>query len=159
MPKEISASLVATGLSFGVVVSRFNDAITSKLLSACLDTLVRHGAKAEQIDYVWVPGTFEVPWAAQALAESGRFDAVICLACLIRGETPHFDYIASEAAKGIASVGLSTRVPVIFGVVTAEDTSQALERAGIKRGNRGRDAAVAAIEMANLRKQLGQKKK
>jgi len=157
VPKEISASLVATGLRFGVVVSRFNDAITSKLLEACLDTLVRHGAAPEAIEYVWVPGTFEVPWAAQALAQSRRFDAVICLSCLIRGETPHFDYLAAEAAKGIASVGLTSGVPTIFGVITAEDSSQALERAGIKRGNRGREAALAAIEMANLRKQLEKK--
>jgi 6,7-dimethyl-8-ribityllumazine synthase len=137
------------------VVSRFNEFITSKLLAGCLDALERHGADPEEIDVAWTPGSFEIPMVARAMAESGRYDAVICLGTVIRGQTPHFDYIASEAAKGVAQVGMATGVPTIFGVITADT----LDRAGTKSGNKGADAAVGAIEMANLMDQLAPKKK
>ena len=155
MPKQIEGNLVATGLSFGIVVSRFNEAITERLLDACVDTLLRHGAKDNDLTVVRVPGAFEVPLAAKRLAESKKFQAVVCLAALIRGETQHYEFIGSQASRGIGQIALDTGVPVIYGVVTTEDVQQALERAGIKRGNRGRDAALAAIEMATLLKALG----
>mgnify|MGYP001045511872 CR=1 FL=1 len=155
MPKEIEGNLVASGLSFGIVVSRFNEAITERLLQGCVDALVRHGAKEGDIAVVRVPGAFELPLAAKRLAESGKFHAVICLAALIRGETQHYEFIGSQASRGIGQIALETKVPVIYGVVTAEDVQQALERAGIKRSNRGKDAALAAIEMATLMKALG----
>lgn len=154
MSKSYEGSLVADGLRFGIVASRFNDLITQRLLSGAMDALARHGAKEEQIEVAWVPGAFEVPLAAQRLVQSGRYDAVICLAAIIRGATPHFDYVASEAAKGIAQVSLRTGVPVIYGVVTADTIEQAVERAGTKAGNRGADAARAAIEMADLMRSL-----
>jgi 6,7-dimethyl-8-ribityllumazine synthase len=154
VPKEIEGNLVAAGLSFGIVVSRFNDAITERLLEGCVDALVRHGAKESDITCVRVPGAFELPLAAKRLAESGKFNAVICLSALIRGETQHFEFIGSQAARGIAQIGMETNVPVIYGVVTTEDVQQALERSGIKRPNRGAEAAVAAIEMATLMKAL-----
>jgi len=147
-------SLVAEGLRFGIVASRFNDLITRRLLSGAVDGLARHGAAEEQIEIAWVPGAFEVPPVAERMAKSGRYDAVICLAAIIRGATPHFDYVASEAAKGIAQAALRTGVPVIYGVVTADTIEQAVERAGTKAGNRGADAARSAIEMANLMKCL-----
>jgi len=152
--KSYEGSLVAEGLRFGIVASRFNDLIVRRLLSGALDTLARHGAKEEQVETAWVPGSFEVPLVAQRLAESGRYDAVICLAAIIRGATPHFEYVASEAAKGIAQVSQRTGVPVIYGVVTADTIEQAVERAGTKAGNRGADAARSAIEMANLMREL-----
>jgi 6,7-dimethyl-8-ribityllumazine synthase len=150
--------LVAGDHVFGVVVSRFNEFITSKLLAGCLDALERHGADADRVDVVWSPGSFEIPVLAKRMAESGKYDAVICLGAVIRGGTPHHEYIAAEAAKGIAAVGLSTGVPTIFGVLTTESVEQAIERAGTKAGNKGADAATSAIEMANLMDQLPRKK-
>jgi 6,7-dimethyl-8-ribityllumazine synthase len=141
-------------MRFAIVASRFNDMITRRLLSGALDALVRHGADEDQIDVAWVPGAFELPMVAQRLAESGRYDAVICVAAILRGATPHFDYVAAEASKGIAKVGMDTGVPTIYGVITADSIEQAIERAGTKAGNRGFDAALSAIEMANLVKAL-----
>ena len=159
MPKTHEGNLIATGLKFGLVVSRFNDFITSKLLDGALDALKRHGAKDEDIEVVWVPGSFETPFAARAMAKSGKFDAVICLGCLIRGGTPHFDFIAAENAKGIAQVGMETGVPTIYGVITTDNIEQAIERAGTKAGNKGAAAAVSGIEMANLMRSMGVKGK
>ncbi|HOK55454.1 MAG TPA: 6,7-dimethyl-8-ribityllumazine synthase [Armatimonadota bacterium] len=155
MPKTYEGKLLATDLKFGIVVSRFNEFITSKLLNGALDALIRHGADDANIEVAWVPGTFEIPLAAQKMAASGKYDAVICLGALIRGSTPHFDYIAAEASKGIAQVGLSTGVPAIFGVITTDNIEQAIERAGTKAGNKGSAAAESAIEMANLMKSIG----
>lgn len=154
MPNTYEGNLIATGLRFGIVVSRFNETITRRMLSSCLDCLERHGGKEEDMEVAWVPGTFEVPQAARRMAESGKYQAVICLAALIRGETPHFDILAAEAVRGIARIGHDTAVPTVFGVITAESLEQALERAGARRGNRGWDAALTAIEMANLAKVL-----
>ena len=145
----------AGGLKFGVVVARFNSFITEKLLSGCLDALRRHGADEEAVDIAWVPGGFEIPLAARRMAESGRYDAVICLGAVIRGATPHFDYVCAENAKGIAAVSQTTGVPAIYGVITANTIEQAVERAGTKAGNKGWDAALSAIEMANLLRSLG----
>lgn len=150
MPKTISAQLIANDLRFAIIVSRFNEFITSKLLGACVDTLQRHGGDEQNIEVVWCPGAYEIPFVAKQAAHSGRYDAVICLGAIIRGATPHFDYVAGECTKGIAQVGLDSGVPTIFGVVTTESIEQAVERAGTKAGNKGADAAVAAIEMANL---------
>jgi 6,7-dimethyl-8-ribityllumazine synthase len=150
MPKTYEGQLIAEGLRFGIVASRFNEFITSKLLEGAIDALRRHGAKDTDIEIAWVPGSFEIPLGAKKMAESGKYDAVICLGALIRGSTPHFDYIASEAAKGIAQVGLATGVPTIFGVITTDNIEQAIERAGTKAGNKGFAAAESAIEMANL---------
>lgn len=150
MAKIVEGNLIAKGKQFGIVASRFNDFITKRLIDGAVDTLVRHGAQENQIDIVWVPGAFEIPAVAQRLAKGKKYDAVICLGTVIRGETPHFDYIASEAAKGIAKVGLDTGVPTIFGIITADTTEQAIERAGTKDGNKGKDAAMSAIEMVNL---------
>ncbi len=146
--------LLAEGLRFGIVASRFNELIVRRLLGGALDTLTRHGASEEQIDVAWVPGSFELPVAAQRMAQSGRYDAVICLGAVIRGATPHFEYVAAEAAKGIAKVGLDANLPVIYGVLTADTIEQAIERAGTKAGNRGADAAASAIEMVNLMRAL-----
>ncbi|KXG77293.1 6,7-dimethyl-8-ribityllumazine synthase [Fervidicola ferrireducens] len=154
MPKIIQAKLTAENLRFGIVVSRFNEFITKKLLEGALDCLVRHGAQDEAIEVYWVPGSFEIPLTAKIMAESGRFDAVICLGAVIRGATPHFDYVAAEVSKGIALVSLETKVPTIFGVLTTDTIEQAVERAGTKAGNKGWDAALTAIEMANLKKLL-----
>ncbi|MFH0926583.1 MAG: 6,7-dimethyl-8-ribityllumazine synthase [bacterium] len=154
MPKNIEAKLSAEKLKFGVVVSRFNEFITSKLLEGALDCLIRHGASDEDIEVVWVPGSFEIPLTAKLLAESQRFDAVICLGAVIRGATPHFEYVAAEVSKGIARVSLESKVPTAYGVLTTDTIEQAIERAGTKAGNRGWDAALTAIEMANLRKIL-----
>ena len=154
MSKTYEGKLLAANLKFGIVVSRFNEFITSKLLEGALDALVRHGAEDGKIEIAWVPGTFEVPMTAQKMATSGKYDAVICLGAVIRGSTPHFDYIASEVAKGIAHVGLSSGVPTIFGVITTDNIEQAIERAGTKAGNKGATAAEAAIEMANLLKEM-----
>lgn len=150
MTKTFEGRLVADGLKFGIVISRFNEFITGKLLEGAKDALIRHGAGEENISVAWVPGTFEIPLAAKKMAASKKYDAVICLGALIRGATPHFDYIAAEASKGIAQVGLETGVPCIFGVITTESIEQAIERAGTKSGNKGFAAAEAAIEMANL---------
>jgi len=144
--------LVATGLKFGVVISRFNELLSSRLLSGAKDAIVRHGASEADIDVAWVPGAFEIPVVASKLAASGRYDAVLALGVIIRGGTPHFEYIASEVSKGIAKVGMDTGVPVMFGVITADTIEQAVERAGTKAGNKGWDSANNAIEMANLLK-------
>ncbi len=142
--------LVARGFKFGIVVSRFNEFISKNLLSGAIDSLKRHEAAEEDIDVAWVPGSFEVPLLAGKMATSGKYDAVICLGAVIRGNTPHFDYVAAEVSKGIARVGLDTGVPVAFGVITADTLEQAVDRAGAKAGNKGWQAALTAIEMANL---------
>ncbi len=149
-----AGNFVAAGHRYAIIVSRWNEFITSKLLDGAQDTLVRHGAGLEQIDVVWVPGSFELAAAARKVADSGRYDGVICLGCLIRGGTVHFDLIASEAAKGIAQVGMHAQVPVTFGVITTETIEQAIERAGTKAGNKGAEAALAAIEMINLYREI-----
>lgn len=155
MRTTYSANLVADGLSFGIVISRFNELITARLLSGAEDALLRHGCDIEQqVDVAYVPGTFEVPLIARKMAESGKYDAIICLGAVIRGSTPHFDYVANEVSKGVATVALQTGIPCIFGVLTTDTIEQAVERAGTKSGNKGWDAAVAAIEMANLVKSL-----
>lgn len=150
MGKVFEGKLVARGLRFGIVVSRFNEFISSKLLDGCLDSLKRHDADEKNIDIAWVPGSFEIPHAAKKLAASKKYDAVICLGAVIKGDTPHFDYIAAEVTKGIASTGLDSGVPVILGVLTTDTLEQAIERAGTKSGNKGAEAAMSAIEMANL---------
>ncbi|MFH0769570.1 MAG: 6,7-dimethyl-8-ribityllumazine synthase [Chloroflexota bacterium] len=154
MGKLFEGVLLGKGLKFSMVVSRFNEFITKKLLDGAQDALLRHGVSENDIDIVWVPGAFEIPLVAKKLAESKRYDAVICLGAVIRGATPHFEYIAAEVAKGIAKVGLDAGLPVSFGVITADTLEQAIERAGTKDGNKGFDAAVSAIEMANLLRNL-----
>jgi len=154
MAKTIEGNLIAKGKKFGIIASRFNDFITKELVSGCLDTLARHGASSEDVSITWVPGAFEVPLVAQKLAKSKSYDALICLGTVIRGSTPHFEYIASEVAKGIAKVSLDAGLPVIFGIITADTIEQAVERAGTKEGNKGKDAAMSAIEMANLLTQI-----
>ncbi len=154
MPKTMEGKISAEGYRFGLVVSRFNDFISSKLVEGAVDALKRHGATEEQLLLVKVPGAFEIPLAAKKLAESGKVDAVICLGAVIRGSTPHFEYVAAEVSKGIAMVALDTKVPVAFGVLTTDNLEQAIERAGTKSGNKGWDAALAAMEMVNLFKQL-----
>ena len=153
--KILEGQLLAEGLRFAIVVSRFNDFISSRLVEGAMDALKRHGASEEQVVLVKVPGAFETPLAAKKLAESGQYDAVICLGAVIRGATPHFDYVAAEVSKGIANVALESNVPVTFGVLTTDTLEQAIERAGSKSGNKGSEAAIAAIEMANLYKELG----
>lgn len=152
--KEFQGMLLGEGLRFGLVVSRFNELITKKLLEGARDALIRHGVGEDDIDVAWVPGSFEVPLIASKLARSKRYDAVICLSAVIRGSTPHFDYIAAEVTKGVARVGLETGLPVSYGVITADTLEQAIERAGTKMGNKGFQAAEYAIEMANLVKHL-----
>lgn len=154
MAHVFEGNLVSEGLRYGIVVGRFNEFITSKLLGGALDGLKRHGAKEDEVDVAWVPGAFEIPLIAQKMAESGKYDAVITLGTVIRGSTSHYDYVCNEVAKGVAAINLKTGVPTIFGVLTTENIEQAVERAGTKAGNKGYDAAVAAIEMANLTKQL-----
>lgn len=154
MAKVIVGKLLAKGQTFGLVASRFNDFMTKDLVSGCIDTLIRHGAEDKDITVAWVPGAFEVPLAAQKMAKTKSFDALICLGTVIRGATPHFDYIASEVAKGVAKVSLDNSLPVIFGIITADSIEQAVERSGSKDGNKGRDAALSAIEMVNLSGQL-----
>jgi len=154
MPKYIEGNLHAGGMSFGILVSRFNSFISERLLEGALDALIRHGASDEDIVVARVPGAFEIPLAARKMAESGRFDAVICLGAVIRGATPHFDYVAAEVSKGIAHVSLDSGVPVIFGVLTTDSIEQAIERAGTKAGNKGFDAAMTAVETVNLLKGL-----
>ncbi len=146
--------LVNQGLRIGIVASRFNEFITSKLLSGCEDGLLRHDVSAENIDVAWVPGAFEIPFVAKKMAESGKYDAVICLGAVIRGNTSHYELVCAEVSKGIAQVGLRSGVPTIFGVVTTDTIEQAIERAGTKAGNKGYDAALSAIEMANLLKEI-----
>ncbi len=158
MPKVIEGNLSAKGLKTAVVVSRFNDFIGERLLDGAVDTLLRSGAADADIEVVKVPGSFEMPVIAKTLAISGNYNAIICVGCVIRGSTPHFDYVAGEAAKGIAKVALDYECPVSFGVITADNLEQAIERAGTKSGNKGRDAALTAIEMANLIKTLGKKR-
>jgi len=155
MHKTYEGTLNAAGLKFGIVVGRFNDFITRRLLEGALDALKRHGGDDADIETAWVPGSFEIPLVAQRMAASGAYDAVICLGAVLRGATPHFNYIAAEAAKGVAKVGLDTGVPTMFGVITADTIEQAVERAGTKSGNKGWQAAEWAIEMANLMRALG----
>ncbi|WP_419883112.1 6,7-dimethyl-8-ribityllumazine synthase [Peribacillus sp. B-H-3] len=155
MGNIFEGNLVGSGLKVGIVVGRFNEFITGKLLGGALDGLKRHGLNEEDIDIAWVPGAFEIPMIAKKLVNTNRYDAVICLGTVIRGATSHYDYVCNEAAKGIASVSLETGVPVIFGVLTTENIEQAIERAGTKAGNKGYDSAVSAIEMANLQKMIG----
>ena len=155
MSKRYEGMLVGKGLKFGVVISRFNEFITQKLLGGAQDALLRHGVNQEDIDIAWVPGSFEIPLIAQKLALTKRYDAIICLGTVIRGGTPHFEYVATEVAKGIAKVSLDNGLPVAFGIITADTLEQAIERAGTKMGNRGFDAAISAIEMANLVKGIG----
>lgn len=150
MPKIIEAKLLAEGKKFALVVSRFNDFITERLLEGALDGLLRSGARDEDIEVVKVPGAFEIPLMAKKMASMARYHAVICLGAVIRGATPHFDYVSAEVSKGIAMVGLESEIPVIFGIVTTDTIEQAIERAGTKAGNKGWSAAISAIEMANL---------
>jgi 6,7-dimethyl-8-ribityllumazine synthase len=159
MNNAISAKLDAGGLRFAVVVSRFNEFITSRLLAGARDALVRHGAAEKDIREVWVPGCWEMPLTASVLAKSGRHDAVICLGCVIRGDTTHHVYVANEATKGLAQVSLETGTPVGFGILTTDTIEQAIERAGTKSGNKGADAALSAVEMVNLLRQVGPKRR
>ena len=152
--KTLEGKLTAKNMKIAIVVARFNEFITSKLLSGCVDCLIRHEAADEDLTVAWVPGAFEIPMAAKKLAESGKYDAVICLGAVIRGATPHFDYVCAEASKGIAQVSMQTGVPVAFGVLTTENIQQAVERAGIKAGNKGVDCAMTAMEMVNLFKEM-----
>ncbi len=154
MVKILEGKISAEGFRFAIVMSRFNDFITLKLVEGAMDALKRHGADEEQISLIKVPGAFEIPLIAKRLAESGRFDAIICLGAVIRGSTPHFEYVAAEVSKGIATVALETKIPVTFGVLTTENLEQAIERAGSKSGNKGWDAAVAAMETVNLLKNI-----
>jgi len=155
MNRQFEGSLLGEGLKFGLVVSRFNEFITKKLLEGAQDALVRHGVNESDVDVAWAPGSFEIPLVAKKLAQSKRYDAVICLGAVIRGGTPHFDYVAAEVSKGVARVGLESGLPVIYGVITADTLEQAIERAGTKMGNRGFEAAEHALEMANLIKSMG----
>ena len=159
MDKTISAKLDAGGLRFGIVISRFNEFVTSRLLGGAKDALIRHNATEDKLTTVWVPGSWELPLAAKALVQSGQYDAVICLGCVIRGQTPHHEYIAAETSKGLAQVSLESGVPIGFGVLTTDTIEQAIERAGSKSGNKGADAALSAIEMANLLRTIGTKPK
>jgi 6,7-dimethyl-8-ribityllumazine synthase len=152
--KSYEGNLIAKGLKFAIVVSRFNEFISTRLLDGAMDALKRHDADMEKVDIAWVPGSFEIPLVASRLAASGRYDAVICLGAVIRGSTPHFDYVASEVSKGVARVNLDKDVPAIFGIITADTIEQAVERAGAKQGNKGWQAALTAIEMGNLLKEF-----
>lgn len=150
MVHQFEGNLISQGKKYGIVVGRFNELIVSKLLSGALDAFKRHGAAEDEISVAWVPGSFEIPLMAQKMAASGKFDAVVTLGAVIRGSTPHFDYVCNEVAKGVAAISLLTGVPTIFGVLTTDTIEQAVERAGTKAGNKGADAAATAIEMANL---------
>ena len=152
--KLYEGKVVSEDIKIGIVAARFNEFINSKLLSGCVDCLIRHEAADEDLTVAWVPGAFEIPMAAKKLAESGKYDAVICLGAVIRGATPHFDYVCAEASKGIAQVSMQTGVPVAFGVLTTENIQQAVERAGTKAGNKGVDCAMTAMEMVNLFKEM-----
>ena len=153
--KVLEGKLVAKGMKVGIVAARFNEFIVSKLLSGALDGLRRHDVKEDDISVAWVPGAFEIPIAAQKMAGSGRYDAVICLGTVIRGSTSHYDYVCNEVYKGIAHVSMESQIPVLFGVLTTENIEQAIERAGTKAGNKGYDCALSAIEMVNLLKEIG----
>jgi len=155
MANVLEGYVTGKGLKFGIVVSRFNEFITNKLLGGALDTLHRHETRDEDVDVAWVPGAFEIPMVAKKMAESGKYDAIICLGAVIRGSTSHYDYVCNEVSKGVAQVGMTTGVPAIFGVVTTENIEQAIERAGTKAGNKGADGAISAMEMANLLKKIG----
>ncbi|CUI16842.1 riboflavin synthase, beta subunit [Candidatus Protochlamydia naegleriophila] len=152
--KEYKGKLTNSNVRIGIVVARFNDMITHSLLQGALDTLERHGISSQSISVAWVPGAFEIPLIAKKMAHSGQFDAIICLGAVIRGATPHFDYVAGQAASGVANLSLETNLPVIFGVLTTDTIEQAIERAGTKAGNKGSDAALAALEMIDLLRQL-----
>lgn len=154
MKKVLEGNLVGTDLKIGIVVSRFNEFITSKLLDGAEDALKRHGVNEDDVTIMWVPGAFEIPLAAKKLADKGGFDAIITLGTIIRGATPHFEYVSSEVAKGVANIGMQSGFPIIFGVLTTESIEQAIERAGTKAGNKGYEAAVGAIEMGNLYKNM-----
>ena len=154
MPNEIEGNLIGTGHKVGIVVSRFNDFITSRLLGGAIDCLMRHGVEDANIDVVWVPGAFEIPSAAKKLISQKKHHGVICLGAVIRGSTPHFDHVAGEVSKGVGSLALDAEIPVVFGVLTTDNLEQAIERAGSKSGNKGWEAALAAIEMINLYKNL-----
>ena len=152
---RFEGKLDAAGLKIGIVASRFNNFLVEKLLDGAIDCIVRHGGDQKKIDVAWVPGSFEIPYAASRLAKMGGYDAIICLGAVIRGDTPHFEYIAAEAAKGIARLSLDSGIPVLFGIITTDTLEQAIERAGTKAGNKGWDAAESAIEMVNLYKAIG----
>jgi 6,7-dimethyl-8-ribityllumazine synthase len=154
MSKHLEGILLGKGLKFGIVLSRFNEFFTKRLLDGAQDALIRHGVNEDDIEITWVPGSFEMPLVAKKLAQTKKYDAIICLGAIIRGGTPHFEYIASEVTKGIAKIGLETGLPIILGVITADNIEQAIERAGTKAGNKGFEAAVNAIEMANLIKSI-----
>jgi len=154
MANIFEGHLISEGLRYGIVISRFNEFISSKLLSGAQDAFIRHGAQESEIDVAWVPGAFEIPLVAQKMAASGKYDAIITLGAVIRGSTSHYDYVCNEVAKGVAGAAQKTGVPVIFGVLTTDSIEQAVERAGTKAGNKGWDAAISAIEMANLLKKL-----
>lgn len=155
MSKQYEGMLLGKGLKFGVVVSRFNEFFSRKLLDGAMDALLRHDVNDNDIEVAWTPGSFEIPLIAQKMAQTKKYDAIICLGAVIRGSTPHFDYIAAEVTKGIANINLNTGVPIIYGVITTDTLEQAIERSGSKVGNKGKDAAVSAIEMANLVKSIG----
>ena len=158
MPRVVEGKLSAKGMKFGIVVSRFNDFICERLLAGAVDVLLRNGAEDKDIEILKVPGAFEIPQVARKIALTKKFDAVICLGAVIRGATPHFDYIAAEVSKGIAMIGMESEIPVAFGVLTTDNLEQAIERAGSKAGNKGWDAALSAIEMANLYREMNEKK-
>ena len=155
MSKQYEGMLLGKGLRFGIVISRFNEFFSKKLLEGARDALLRHGVVDDDIEQAWAPGSFEIPLIAQKMAQTKKYDAVICLGAVIRGSTPHFDHIAAEVTKGIAKINLDTGIPVIYGVITTDTLEQAIERSGTKVGNKGFDAAVSAIEMANLVKSIG----
>ncbi|UOQ84245.1 6,7-dimethyl-8-ribityllumazine synthase [Gracilibacillus salinarum] len=155
MGKTYEGNLVGTGLKVGIVVGRFNEFITGKLLAGAEDALRRHGVSEQDVEIAWVPGAFEIPLVAKKMAESGKYDAVVTLGTVIRGSTPHFDYVSNEVSKGVASVSMGAGIPVIFGVLTTDTIEQAIERAGTKAGNKGAEAAISAVEMANLLKEIG----
>jgi 6,7-dimethyl-8-ribityllumazine synthase len=159
MVRTIEGQLAVTGQKFALIVSRYNDFITTRLVSGAVDVLVRHGAKDDDITCVYVPGAFEIPLAAKRAADSGEFDAVVCVGCVIRGHTPHFEYVTSQAARGIAQVALDAGIPVTFGLITADSLEQAIERAGSKAGNKGAEASLSAIEMVNVLAHMGGEKK
>lgn len=154
MSKQYQGMLLGEGLRFGIVVSRFNEFITTKLLEGAKDALARHGVKEEDTEIAWTPGAFEIPLVAKRMAQSGKYNAVVCLGAVIRGGTPHFEYIATQVSRGVAQVGLETGIPATFGVITADTLEQAIERSGAKMGNAGFDAVLNAIEMANLLKSM-----
>ncbi len=152
--RTLEGNVIGNGLKIGIVASRFNEFIVSKLIGGAEDALTRHGVDMDQVDLAWVPGAFEIPLAAQKMAQSGRYDAIICLGAVIKGSTSHYDYVCAEVSKGVASVALNTGMPVLFGVLTTDNIEQAIERAGTKAGNKGYDTACSAIEMANLMKTM-----